>query len=97
MEYNYFILFLRRQNVLNRIPLDVIITGNQINFNFFNCSVKNDIKVSQPLLFAVIHQPHIFFSLSSTSGSCQVCVKCIIIFMFVCYCYLVFINFILIL
>lgn len=67
--------------MLNKIPLDVIITGNQINFNFFNCSsVKNEIKVSKPLLFAVIHQPHIFFSLSSTSDSCQVCIKCIIIF-----------------
>lgn len=57
---------------MNKIPIDVIITGNQININFFNCKKINDIKVSEPLLYAVVHQPHVFFSLSNTSDSCQV-------------------------
>lgn len=52
--------------------MDVIITGNQINFNLFNCVLKNEIKMSEPLIFTVIHQPHVFFSLSNTSDSCQV-------------------------
>lgn len=28
--------------------------------------------MSEPLLFAAVHQPHIFFSFSNTSDSCQV-------------------------
>jgi len=65
-------LFFRDTNIVNKIPIDVNITGNQINVNFFNFIQKNDIKVSVPLLFAIVHQPHIFFSLSSTSDSGQV-------------------------
>jgi len=57
---------------VNKIPIDVIITGNQININLFNRKKKNDIKVYEPLLYAVVHQPHVFFSLSNTSDSCQV-------------------------
>jgi len=71
-EYNELSIFFRDTSTVNKIPIDVIITGNQINLNFFNCIKKNDIKLSEPLLFAVVHQPHIFFSLSSTSDSCQV-------------------------
>lgn len=58
--------------MLNKIPIDIIITGNQINLNFFNYTIKNEMKLCEPLLFAVVHQPHIFFSLSGTSDSCQV-------------------------
>lgn len=59
-------------NAVNKIPIDIIITGNQINLNVFNYTKKNEIKVAEPLLFAVVHQPHVFFSLSNTSDSCQV-------------------------
>lgn len=71
-QSNIAIFIKKDTNIVNKVPIDIIITGNQINLNIFNCIKKNDIKVSEPLLFAVVHQPHVFFSLSSTSDSCQV-------------------------
>ncbi|XP_025418587.1 vacuolar protein sorting-associated protein 13B-like [Sipha flava] len=71
-QSNASIFTKKDSNTINKIPIDIIITGNQINLNFFNYIVKNEIKISEPLIFIVIHQPHVFFSLSNNSDSCQV-------------------------
>ncbi|XP_050421986.1 intermembrane lipid transfer protein VPS13B-like isoform X2 [Adelges cooleyi] len=56
----------------NKIPIDIIITGNQINLNFFNVVIKNKFRVTEPLLYITFQQPHVFFSDTNNCESCQV-------------------------
>ncbi|XP_050539664.1 intermembrane lipid transfer protein VPS13B isoform X2 [Daktulosphaira vitifoliae] len=65
----------------NKIPMDLIITSNQINLNFFKNTLKNEIKTSEPLIYIVFHQPHVFFSNTYNYSSCQVILFDIAVFL----------------